>query len=89
MYFRISFLAWLGLAAALLIWAKIPAERVGPSFIVLEAALLWWTGTRLWQRACETVWYERQSAALVMMVTIPTPEVLAPPLPTATSEGEI
>jgi hypothetical protein len=88
-YFRISLMAWLGLAAALLIWAKVPAQRVGLSFIVLEAALLWWTGTRLWQRASETVWYERQSAAPVMLATIPTPEVFASPLPAALSEGEI
>jgi hypothetical protein len=89
MYFRISLLAWLGLAAALLIWAKVPAQRIGLSFFVLETALLWWTGTRLWQRASETVWYELQSAAPAMMAALPVPEVFASPLPTASPEGEI
>lgn len=89
MYFRISFLAWLGLAAGLLIWIKIPAQRVGLSFAVLEIALLWWIGTRLWQRASETVWYERLSPAPAMMTAWPEPDVFAPSVPAASSEGQI
>ncbi|MBZ5598427.1 MAG: hypothetical protein LAN83_08895 [Acidobacteriia bacterium] len=89
MYFRISFLAWLGLAAALLIWIKIPSQRIGLSFSVLEIALLWWTGTRLWQRASETVWYERRSPAPAMTTAWPEPYVYAPPAPAASSEDQI
>lgn len=89
MYFRISLLAWLGLAAALLIWIKIPAQRVGLSFLVLESAMLWWIGTRLWQRASETVWYERQSAAPAIMSPLPSPEVYFPPMPAVPPEGQI
>jgi hypothetical protein len=59
MYFRISFLAWLGLAAAFWIWLRIPAARIGSTFLLCEVSLAWWLGTRLWQRASETVWYER------------------------------
>jgi hypothetical protein len=59
MYFRISFLAWLGLALAFWIWLRIPAERIGSTFFLCEVLLAWWLGTRLWQRASETVWYER------------------------------
>jgi hypothetical protein len=59
MYFRISFLAWMGLALAFWIWLRIPAERIGSTFMLFEVLLAWWLGTRLWQRASETVWYER------------------------------
>jgi len=86
-YFRISLLAWLGLAAAVLIWLRVPAQRVGLSFVVLEIALLWWMGTRLWQRASETVWYERHSPAV--MTPLPAPEVFVPPVPAPSPEGTI
>jgi hypothetical protein len=59
MYFRISFLAWVGLAAVFWIWLRVPAERIATTFLLWEVSLAWWMGTRLWQRASETVWYER------------------------------
>jgi hypothetical protein len=89
MYLHISFLAWLGLAAGLLIWIKIPPERVGLSFFVLETTLLWWAGTRLWQRASETVWYERLSPATALVTSWLEPDVYSPPLPAASSEGQL
>ena len=61
MYFCISLLAWLGLTLAWWLWLRIPGERIGLSFILLELALVWWMGTRLWQRASETAWYERHA----------------------------
>lgn len=80
MYFRITLLAWAGLALAIFLWTRILADRVGLSFLVLEVALLWWMGTRLWQRASETVWYEQWTAVQ------PRPESILPiaePLVTA------
>ena len=59
MYFRITFLAWVGLAAAFWIWLRIPAASIGLTFLLWEVLLAWWLGTRLWQRASESVWYER------------------------------
>ena len=61
MYFGISLLAWLGFTLAWWLWLRIPGERIGLSFILLELALVWWMGTRLWQRASETAWYERHA----------------------------
>jgi hypothetical protein len=66
LYFRISVLAWLGLAVGLWLWARIPGRDAVFSFFVLEVVLLWWIATRLWQRASETVWYLRYT-----METIP------------------
>lgn len=76
LYFRISFLAWVGLALGLWLWAHIPGQRSGLSFFVLEVVLLWWIGTRLWQRASETVWYLRRAVTEVPAVA---PEPLQPP----------
>ena len=61
LYFRISILAGLGLAIGLWLWTRIPGQRSGLSFVILEIVLLWWIGTRLWQRASETVWYLRRA----------------------------
>jgi len=85
LYFRISFLAWLGVAAAWWIWLRIPAERIGSTFFLFEVLLAWWIGTRLWQRASETVWYERHAEipvlANIMPVVTEPPSHLVPDLP--------
>ncbi len=84
LYLRISVLAWLGLFGGLWLWAHIPGSRSGLSFFILEIVLLWWIGTRLWQRASETVWYLRRSvpqsspAPTVETVSLQSPSNLAP-----------
>lgn len=86
LYFRISFLAWLGLAAGLWLWIRVS----GPAAIIMfEVVLLWWVGTRMWQRASEVAWYEHfavpgnvQAAALSQAMPQPTPILATPdPLP--------
>ncbi len=70
MYFRVSFLAWLGLAVGMWLWAHIPGRHSFVSFLLLESVLLWWVATRLWQRAAEVVWYQRR--------VVPVPAALEP-----------
>jgi hypothetical protein len=87
LYLRISILAWLGLFAGLWLWAHIPGNRSGLSFLILEAVLLWWIGTRLWQRASETLWYLRESVAqsapsMVETTTVQSSSKLSGALPT-------
>ena len=77
LYFSISFLAWLGLALGMWLWTRIPGRHSGLSFLVCEAVLLWWIGTRLWQRASEMVWYQRR--ALAVPVVAPVVETAPPP----------
>lgn len=81
MYLRISLLAWAGLAAAIWVWVKfVPPERVGISFLLSQAVVLLWLGTRLWQRASETLWYQRRYPA-----PAPAPKESAPTTVTATA----
>jgi hypothetical protein len=75
MYFRISVLGWLVFAAGLYLWSKMPPARFGWTILILELVVLWSFGTRLWQRACEMIWYQRRFLA---RVTAPT---AAPPAP--------
>lgn len=59
LYLVPSLVSFIGMAAILLIWTKIPSTSVGLSFLLLEVWMLLWLGTRLWQRAGETAWYQR------------------------------
>ena len=79
LYFRISFLAWLGLAAGMWLWTGISGRYSFVSFLLLEAVLLWWIGNRLWQRAAETVWYQRHLMPVSPAVPIPAPETVSVP----------
>jgi hypothetical protein len=77
MYFRISILGWLALALGLYIWAKMPPARSQWTFLILELVILCGLGTRLWQRACEMIWYQRRFLA-PLSVPVPVPVAPAP-----------
>lgn len=77
MYLRISLMGWLVLAAGLYIWAKMPPARFLSTQLVLELVVLCGFGTRLWQRACEMIWYQRRFLA-PLTVPLPVPTAPAP-----------
>jgi hypothetical protein len=59
LYFRLSFLAWLGVAILLEIWIRLVApESIWLSFLLGQAIVLFWMGMRWWQRASEILWYQ-------------------------------
>jgi hypothetical protein len=63
-YLRISLIAWLFWAAAFWGWIKlVRPEWIGVSLLLGQAVLLVWLGTRLWQRASETLWYAHNRPA--------------------------
>lgn len=72
LYFRITFVAWTALAMGLWLCTRLSG---GPAVFVLEIVLLLWTGTRLWQRASEIIWYQRRS---LPAQPIPFPDVASP-----------
>ncbi|MGH9863139.1 MAG: hypothetical protein ACRD35_06925 [Candidatus Acidiferrales bacterium] len=75
LYFRISVVAWVGAGLLFWFWIRlVPAQAVGVSFLMGQLVVLLWTATRLWQRAAETVWYERQQAP-----SAPAPVSAEPP----------
>ena len=59
LYFRISFLAWLGVAILLHIWVRyVRPESYVISFVLAQLTVLFWMGMRWWQRASEVLWYQ-------------------------------
>jgi hypothetical protein len=86
MYLRISIVAWLLAAVLLWIWVRlVRPEWIGVSFLLTQLILLSWLATRLWQRASETIWYQRRLPALVTKLELapapPPPPALEPEAP--------
>jgi hypothetical protein len=84
MYLRISIVTWLVMAVVLWVWVRlVRPERIGVSFLLTQLIVLTWLGTRLWQRASETIWYQRRYPGGVK-----EPEVAPPPPPAPALEPE-
>jgi len=81
LYFRISFLAWFVLIFWLALWLHLSGAHMGRKFLAFQIVLLWWIGTRLWQRASETVWYERWTETQAVVAPVPAPVPAVPALP--------
>jgi len=63
-YLRISLTAWAFSAAAFWAWIEVVRpEWIAASFVLGQAVLLVWLGTRLWLRASETLWYQQHRLA--------------------------
>ena len=61
LFLRISLTSWIAMAVIFWIWMHfVPHQHIGLSFLLGQIALLFWLAARLWQRAGETVWYERR-----------------------------
>jgi hypothetical protein len=93
MFLRIHLVGWMALAAAVLIWVRlVRPESIRASFFVSQAALLLWLGARLWQRASETIWYQRHFTYPVSAPSEPQfspsqPIALEPAAPEPTLDG--
>jgi hypothetical protein len=58
-----------------------PPARFGWTILVLEIVVLSGFGVRLWQRACEMIWYQRK---FLSPVAAPVPVAPPPPGPLVT-----
>jgi hypothetical protein len=76
MSLRLSLLGWLIFVVGVYVWTKMPPGRFEWTVLFLEIVIVLNFGTRLWQRACEMVWYQRQ---FVVPVAVSAPVPMAPP----------
>jgi hypothetical protein len=61
MYVSMALVAWIGTAFALFFWAKfVPSDGTLLAFLTAQFIAWLWIVTRLWQRATEVIWYQRQ-----------------------------
>jgi len=83
LYLRISVVGWFPFAAGLHIWMRhLRPEGIRAAFFLSQVMILFWIGTRLWQRASEMQWYQKHQAALV-------PAGPYSPAPAATSNAPL
>ncbi len=83
-YLRISIVGWFVLALGLWLWAKVPGNHFGLSWLLLELVMLSQLFTRLWQRAASVTWYglyaEEHPAAAVEFTTPQPAEIAEAPV---------
>lgn len=97
LYFSISVVACIGFGFGLWLWMYVlPPTAITGAFFLSQAMILWWLATRLWQRASETLWYQRNfvPAAPPASYTPATYPVVAPqtppsPLPPPSSADQV
>jgi hypothetical protein len=97
LYFSISIVGIVGFCIGLWLWMYVlPPTAITGAFFLSQAMILWWLGTRLWQRASETLWYQRNfvPAAPPASYTPATYPVVAPqtppsPLPPPSSADQV
>jgi hypothetical protein len=84
LYFRISLVGWAVFLVGIWLWmTKLAPTSTIAAFFVSQLIILFWIGTRLWQRASEALWYSeyRQGQELVQPIYAPVPA--EPVLPVA------
>jgi hypothetical protein len=83
LYFGIAVLCAAGFGFGLWLWMTVlPPAAITGAFFLGQAMMLWWISTRLWQRAAETMWYQRYfERAAVPPTAAPRYEVAEPNLP--------
>lgn len=74
LYFRISFVAMLVFAIGAQFWKNyLPPDKIIAAFFVSQLLMVWWLGTRLWQRASEVEWYRQHIAEANVPVPVAEP----------------
>jgi hypothetical protein len=87
LYLRVSLLAWIVFGLGLYLWI----HRLSPlsstaAFLLTQLMLVFWIAARLWQRACEALWYRQYQAASVTEPTYtPAPSPEPAPVPYSTA----
>ncbi len=81
LYLRISVVSWALMGLALYLWMlKLgPASNVA-ALLISQLAILFWIGTRLWQRASEAQWYREYRAAADAREPVWSPAPVAAPV---------
>jgi hypothetical protein len=83
LYIRIGVIGWALFGGGLYLWMMVlRPESTGLAFLLGQAMMVLWLGTRLWQRASETEWYKQYRVSLYQPVPMPPP----PPAPIPVAE---
>ncbi|MGB6484082.1 MAG: hypothetical protein WBE86_11410 [Candidatus Acidiferrales bacterium] len=87
LFLGIGIIACIGFGFGLWLWMYVlPPTAITTAFFLGQLMILWWLGTRLWQRSAETLWYQRYltraaDAAMPAPAHYPVVTPQAPPSP--------
>jgi hypothetical protein len=87
LYLRISVLAWIFCGLGLHVWMyHLRPQSTTAAFLLAQTIVLFWIGTRLWQRASEVLWYRKfQAAGIAESTSSPAPFPEPAPVPYSTA----
>jgi hypothetical protein len=87
LYLRISLLAWIVFGIGLYLWMyRLSPLSSTAAFLLTQLMLVFWIAARLWQRACEALWYRQyQAASVTEPAYTPTPSPEPDPIPYSTA----
>jgi hypothetical protein len=87
LYLRISLLAWIVFGLGLYLWMfRLSPLSTTAAFLLTQLMLVFWIAARLWQRACEALWYRQyQAASVTEPPYTPAPAPEPAPLPYSTA----
>ena len=87
LYLRISLLAWIVVGLGLYLWMfRLSPLSTTAAFLLTQLMLVFWIAARLWQRACEALWYRQYQASIVTEPTYtPAPSPEPAPIPYSTA----
>jgi hypothetical protein len=81
LYFRISIVGWIVLAAGMHIWVHhVGHGSISLSLLISQLIALFWLGTRFWHRASETLWYKNYLSRPESESVAPAPSPYEPSL---------
>lgn len=88
LFLGIAVIGCSGFAFGLWLWMYVlPPTAIKTAFFLGQLMILWWLGTRLWQRSAETIWYQRylaqasEAPAHYPVTPQPPPSPMPPSLP--------
>jgi hypothetical protein len=86
LFVGIGIIACIGFGIGLWVWMYVlPPTAIKTAFFLGQAMILWWLGTRLWQRSAETIWYQGYWARKAEIAVPATPHYPVftpqPPMP--------
>lgn len=84
-YVASTFLMFALTAVVIVLWTRVPAARIGLTFLLMQVIVFGCLLARLWQRAAAACWFQQRVVEVTPAPVGPPEEIVpAPPLPLAT-----
>ena len=80
-YVASTFLMLALTAFVIALWTRVPAARIGVTFLLMQLIVFSWVLVRLWQRAAAACWFQQRVFEMTPQQAAPPEETVSAPLP--------